>query len=182
MKLRIDINDIDSSRIRKLKLNTKRVPVNKKEMEFYDNNLFKVKHIDNDKLFERSCNTLGHYVITVAADFKTQNIAVAQLNSLEDKQGMATKEKRVKNGLIKPIQSNHILGNSRKTGVSIDVYSKNIKRNRKLTADDLEEPYHEIVVSNEIQKEIADFIFNNQTHINKSKSNNEKVKNMRKIK
>ena len=38
------------------------------------------------------------------------------------------------------------------------------------------------IMRTKIQKKIADFIFNNQTHINKSKSNNEKVKNMRKIK
>lgn len=182
MKLRIDINDIDSSRIRKVKLNTKRVPVNKKEKEILRNNLFKVKHIDDDILFDETQNSNGHYVLTVALNPKTGNVAVAELNSIVNDDNEIIKLKRINKGYIKPIEPNDIQGNTKRNGISIDLYINNVKENRELKLMDLKNIKKEIIISESVQGEFADFLFNNMVHKKISQLNREKTKDMRKIK
>lgn len=148
--------------------------------------LFKVKHADNDILYSNpeDSNSIagGHYALTVGINPETEEVVVAVLASLEDQNGNPTKTDKVKNNFIYPIPEDKITGNSRKSGVSLTLYKKNLICNRNLKFDDLDDSYNKIEISKAAETDIAKHLFENPTHKKMSKRNSRIVESMLKIK
>lgn len=188
MKLRIDPMIYNNSdRTRKQALKEVREPIKDSlRKERAKRKLFKVKHADNDILFNNpndpNRNVGGHYTLTVGINPNTDDVAVALLSSLEDIDGTPTKQDKVEKNFIYPIPEDKIIGNSRKSGISIKLYKKNLVEDRNLKYDDLEESNREVEISNTIQTDIAQHLFDNSVHKKISKRNRGVVQNMVKIK
>lgn len=187
MKLRIDPTIYNSDRARKQVLKEVRTPVQDSlRKERAKRKLFKVKHANNDILFNNSDdqnqNIGGHYTLTIGVNPNTDDVAVALLTSLEDIDGIPTKQDKVEKNFIYPIPEDKIIGNSKKSGISIKLYKKNLVEDRNLKYGDLEESNREIKISNTIQTDIAQHLFANSVHKKISKRNRGVVQNMVKIK
>lgn len=174
MKLRIDINDIDSSRIRKVKLNEKRVPINLKEKKEIDSVLLKVKHIDNDDLFndpsDPNKKNGGHLVLPVAYNVKNKDVGITVITSIEDSDGNVVKENQIKNGLIFNIDG-HISGLRKKSGIKQEVITKNRNTNININYSMLKDTNHRISVNPNISLPLREFLFDNNDHKKKSREN-----------
>lgn len=149
------------------------------------NKLFKVKHIDDDIMFENinsEGQRRGHYVLTVAINPQNMETGVVQINSLSDLNDNPTKLNRVRNGFILPVEDTMTTGSNRRTGISMDVYTKNKRDNTPLKYNDLNETNRPFTISKIKEKDIAKHVFDNDRHPRISASNNEKTSNMIKIK
>lgn len=182
MKLRLKPTINNHHRTRKQALKKVRKSIQESLLTKARKKLYKVKHVSNDNLFNNpndpKRNIGGHYTLTVGINPETEDVTVAIITSLEDQDGNPTKTHKVHNKFVYPIPEDKIKGNSRKSGIALELYQKNLVENRNLKLDDLVEPYREIEISDDVQTDIANHIFKNSIHKRVSKRNRRVVENM----
>lgn len=119
MKMRLEPTIYNNNRRRKQDLKEVKKPIQNKLVTKAKKKLFKVKHADNDVLFndpsDPNRNIGGHYTLTVGINPQNDDVAVVILTSLEDQYGNPTKQEQIEKGLIYPLA--HIEGLSRRSGI-----------------------------------------------------------------